>query len=65
MSEVTSYKNVKLKKTRTNAPEPLSDQEALTRVLDYLDFQASFRALNLDFPKQKDSHHWIELKLIK
>ena len=65
MSEVTSYKNVKLKKTRTNAPEPLSDQEALTRVLDYLDFQASFRALNPDFPKQKDSHPWIELKLIK
>lgn len=65
MSNATSYQNIKLKKNRNSSPEPLSDQEALTRVLDYLDFQASFSSLNSELPKQKDSRPWIELKLIK
>jgi hypothetical protein len=61
MDEVIRYASIDQKKKETKI-ESLSDQDALVRTLDLLDFYAALRNSNKDLAIEASEIHWIELK---
>ncbi|WOK08358.1 hypothetical protein RT717_06865 [Imperialibacter roseus] len=64
MNEVTSYKHISEKKIGPES-ERLSDETALARVLDLMDFYAALKAANEDLKDDSSDILWIELKEAK
>ena len=62
---VILYENIEQKKLMVEEPERLSDQEALARVLDLLDFNAALSSQNdmkVTAAAKSGTIDWIELK---
>ncbi|CAD5253618.1 MULTISPECIES: hypothetical protein [unclassified Imperialibacter] len=64
MNEATSYKHISEKKSRPEL-ERLSDENALARALDLMDFYAALKAANEDLKDDSSDILWIELKEAK
>ena len=61
-TKVIPYHNINEKDARRSIP--LSDEEALIRALDLMDFYASLISQNQDLKLPADEVHWIELKYL-
>lgn len=62
---VILYENIEQKKLIVEEPKRLTDQEALGRILDLLDFNAALASQNdlkVAMPARSEAIDWIELK---
>ncbi|MEQ8533516.1 MAG: hypothetical protein RIB86_16795 [Imperialibacter sp.] len=64
MDEVITYRDITRKKAQSKL-ESLSDDEAMARVLDLMDFYAALKAANRDLKDDSSDILWIELKEAK
>lgn len=61
MDEIKLYTDINEKKSDPEI-EKLTDQEALIRALDLLDFYAALRSLNTELVEEESDIEWIEVK---